>query len=98
MPRTGGFRTGDVVYDLQRTFGGKLFRRREHLERFMRSLKHVRLDPGLTMDDLEALTLEVVKRAASTAARSAIRCPALSPASSSPRGARRSESTSWTRR
>ena len=64
----------------------------------MSSLKYVRLDPGLTMDDLEALTLAVVKRAASTTARSAIRCPAQSPASPSPRGARWSESTLWTRR
>jgi len=29
-----GFRTGDVVYDLQRTFDGKIFRLREHLERY----------------------------------------------------------------
>ena len=34
-----GFRLGDVVYDLERTFGGKVFRLRQHLERFMRSLK-----------------------------------------------------------
>ncbi len=57
-----GFRTGDVVYDLQRTFGGKIFRLREHLERFMRSLKYVRIDPGLDIDQLEALTLDVVAR------------------------------------
>ena len=57
-----GFRTGDVVYDLQRTFDGKIFRLREHLERFMRSLKFTRLDPGLSIDELEALTREVVRR------------------------------------
>ena len=39
-----GFRVGDVVYDLQRTFGGNVFRLREHLERFMRSLGYARLD------------------------------------------------------
>ena len=54
-----GFRTGDVVYDLQRTFGGKLFRLRQHLERFMRSLKYIRVDTGLTIDDWERLTMEV---------------------------------------
>lgn len=57
-----GFRTGDVVYDLQRTFNGKIFRLREHLERFMRSLKFTRLDPGLNIDELEELTREVVRR------------------------------------
>jgi len=57
-----GFRTGDVVYDLQRTFDGKIFRLREHLERFMRSLKFTRLDPGLDIDQLEELTREVVQR------------------------------------
>ena len=57
-----GFRTGDVVYDVQRTFGGRVFRLREHLERFMRSLKYVRLDPRLTIDELEAITLDVVRR------------------------------------
>ena len=57
-----GFRVGDVVYDVERTFGGKIHLLREHLDRFMRSLKAVRLDPGLSIDELEALTLEAVDR------------------------------------
>ena len=57
-----GFRTSDVVYDLQRTFGGKLYRLREHLQRFERSLKFTRLEPGLDIDQLETLTNEVVDR------------------------------------
>ena len=57
-----GFRNGDVVYDLQRTFGGKVFRLRQHLERFMRSLKYIRVDTGLTIDDWERLTMEVAER------------------------------------
>ena len=57
-----GFRTSDVVYDLQRTFGGRLYRLREHLQRFERSLKFTRLEPGLDIDQLEALTNEVVER------------------------------------
>jgi len=60
-----GFRVGDVVYDLQRTFGGNVFRLREHLERFMRSLSYARLDPGLNLDELESLTQEVTRRNAS---------------------------------
>lgn len=57
-----GFRAGDVVYDMERTFNGKIFRLREHLERLFRSLKYVRIDPGLTLERLEALTLEVLER------------------------------------
>lgn len=57
-----GFRAGDVVYDMERTFNGKIFRLREHLERLYRSLKYVRIDPGLTLEQLEASTLEVLER------------------------------------
>ena len=57
-----GFRMGDVVFDVERTFDGKVFRLREHLERFYRSLTYVRIDSGLTLEEMEDLTLEVVKR------------------------------------
>ena len=57
-----GFRLGDVVFDTSRTFDGKVFRLRDHLERFYRSLKYVRIDPHMTIDDMEAKTLEVVAR------------------------------------
>ena len=57
-----GFRAGDVVYDMERTFDGKIYRLREHLDRLYRSLKYVRIDPGLTLKDLEALTLQVLER------------------------------------
>ena len=57
-----GFRTGDVVYDVERTFGGKISLLSEHLDRFMRSLKHTRMDPGLTKDELSDLTMEVLDR------------------------------------
>ena len=57
-----GFRYGDAVFDIQRTFNGRPFRIREHLERFMRSLKYARLDTGLTIDDWEDLTVELIRR------------------------------------
>ncbi len=57
-----GFRAGDVVYDMERTFDGKIYRLREHLERLYRSLKYVRIDPGLTIDRFEAMTLELLER------------------------------------
>ena len=57
-----GFRLGDVVFDTSRTFDGKVFRLRDHLDRLYRSLRYVRIDPGLTIDEMEQATLQVVER------------------------------------
>ncbi len=57
-----GFRLGDVVFDTERTFGGAVFRLRDHIERLYRSMKYVRIDPGMSMDEVERLTLSVVDR------------------------------------
>ena len=48
--------------DTSRTFNGTVFRLRDHLVRLYRSLKYVRFDPGLSIDEMERLTLEVVAR------------------------------------
>ena len=57
-----GFKLGDVVFDTSRTFNGSVFKLRDHLERFYRSLQYTRIDPGMTIDQMEELTLEVVHR------------------------------------
>jgi branched-chain amino acid aminotransferase len=57
-----GFRRGDAVFDTARTFRHRPYKLREHLERLYRSLRYIRLDPGLTMEEIEALTLQVVER------------------------------------
>ncbi len=57
-----GFRQGDVVFDTSRTFDGKVFRLKDHLERFYRSLKYVRIDPQMSIDEMEKITLSVVER------------------------------------
>ena len=57
-----GFRWGDGVYDFARTFGGKVFKLREHLERLRWSLHYTRIDPGMSMEELERVTLELVDR------------------------------------
>ena len=57
-----GFRLGDVVFDTARTFDGKIFRNRDHLDRLYRSLQYVRIDPGMSIDEMEELTEEVVRR------------------------------------
>ena len=43
-----GFRLGDVVFDTERTFDGKIFRIRDHLERLYRSLRNVSTFPEST--------------------------------------------------
>ena len=57
-----GFRLGDVVFDTSRTFDGAVFKLRDHLDRLYRSLKYVRIEPELSIDEMERLTLEVVER------------------------------------
>ena len=46
--RDRGFKYGDAVFDTTRSFGHRLFRVQEHLERLYRSLRYLRLDPGLS--------------------------------------------------
>ena len=57
-----GLPRGDLVFDVERTFNGKVFRLREHLERLYRSLKYMRIDPGMTLEEMEQLTNDVVER------------------------------------
>lgn len=57
-----GFRLGDVVFDTSRTFDGAVFKLRDHLDRLYRSLKYVRIEPDMSIDEMERLTLEVVER------------------------------------
>ncbi len=57
-----GFRLGDVVFDTSRTFDGKVFKARDHVGRLYRSLQYTRIDPGVTADEMEQLTLEVAQR------------------------------------
>ncbi len=61
-PLDRGFLVGDCVFDVARTFNGKSFRMREHVDRLYRSLKYVRIDPGLTPDEMERISEEVISR------------------------------------
>lgn len=60
--RDRGFRYGDAVFDMTRTFGHRIFRLKEHIARFYRSLRYVRIDPGLGPDEMSAVTEEVLER------------------------------------
>ncbi|MEJ2088014.1 MAG: hypothetical protein P8Y69_05985 [Gammaproteobacteria bacterium] len=48
--RDRGFLLGDGVFDMTRTFGGRIFRIGEHVERLFRSLRALRIDPGRGAD------------------------------------------------
>lgn len=43
-------------YDAERTFGGQIFKLRQHLERIYNGLHFSQIDPGLTIDELESIT------------------------------------------
>ena len=57
-----GFNAGDGVYDVTRTFNHKLFKLREHTERLFRSLRYSRIDCGLSAEQMEKITVEVLER------------------------------------
>ena len=63
MPfRDRGFKYGDAVFDTTRTFGHRVFKLREHVERLYRSLRYLRIDPGLTPAAMVEITEEVLRR------------------------------------
>jgi branched-chain amino acid aminotransferase len=57
-----GFNGGEGVYDVTRTFGHKPFKLKEHIQRLYRSLKYTRIDCGLSPEQMELLSLEVLER------------------------------------
>ena len=44
--RDRSWKYGDGAFDMTRTFNGRAFRLKEHIDRFYRSLRYLRLDPG----------------------------------------------------
>ena len=61
-PMDRGFLVGDVVFDVARTFNGKGFRMKEHVDRLYRSLRFVRIDPGLSPEEMLDISEEAVRR------------------------------------
>ncbi|MGE0607350.1 MAG: aminotransferase class IV [Pirellulales bacterium] len=51
---------GDMAYEVTRTIRGRPFRLRDHLDRLQETLDVLRIDLGLTRDDLERITLETL--------------------------------------
>ena len=61
-PEDRGFDVADVVFDIARTFNGVPFRLEAHIKRLYRSLKYMRIDPGLIPEEMTELCHEVVRR------------------------------------
>ena len=53
---------GDGCFDMTRTFGHRLFKVKEHVDRLSRSLKYLRIDPGFGPERMCQLTEELFER------------------------------------
>ena len=53
---------GDGGFDMTRSFGHRLFKVKEHVDRLYRSLKYLRIDPGFGPEKMCALSEEVFER------------------------------------
>jgi branched-chain amino acid aminotransferase len=60
--RDRSFLFGDGCFDMTRTFAGKPFRVKEHIDRFYRSLAYLQIDIGMTATEMTEVTHEVVRR------------------------------------
>ena len=54
-PFDRGFLWGDGVYEITPCFDGNMFRLDDHLDRLYRSLRYVRIDPGLDQKQMKLL-------------------------------------------
>ena len=60
--RDRSFLFGDGAFDLTRTFKHRIFKLEEHVERFYRSMRTLRLDPGMEANEIIAITKMVVEK------------------------------------
>ncbi len=57
-----GFTRSDCTYDVVATWNGRFFRLSDHLDRFERSWRALRLNPVLSRTDMRAILFECVRR------------------------------------
>jgi branched-chain amino acid aminotransferase len=60
--RDRSFLYGDGCFDMTRTFNGRPFKVKEHIDRFYRSLAYLRIDIGMSAAEMTDITHEVVRR------------------------------------
>ena len=53
---------GDMAFEMTRTFNHQPFKLREHLERLYNSLRLLEIDCGISIDEMEQLTLDVLAK------------------------------------
>jgi branched-chain amino acid aminotransferase len=57
-----GFRVGDTVFDVTRTFNGTSFLLDRHIDRLYRSMKYTRIDIGMPIEEMTRITVEAVEK------------------------------------
>lgn len=60
--RDRSFKYGDGAFDMTRTFNGRAFRLKEHIDRFYRSLRYLRLDPRMSPQEMIDISEQIVTR------------------------------------
>jgi branched-chain amino acid aminotransferase len=60
--RDSSWTFGDGCFDMTRSFGHRLFKVQEHVDRLYRSLRYLRIDPGFGPERMCALTEELFER------------------------------------
>ncbi|HUK08954.1 MAG TPA: aminotransferase class IV [Stellaceae bacterium] len=60
--RDRSFTRGDGAFDMTRSFNGRIFKIKEHIDRFYRSLKYVAIDPGMNPKEMIEVSEEVLAR------------------------------------
>ena len=63
--RDRGWLFGDTAFDVARTFGGRPFKLREHVDRLYRTLAYLQIDPGVVADEMCRISERVVEANAS---------------------------------
>ncbi len=60
--RDRSFKYGEGAFDTTRTFGHRIFKLKEYIDRFYRTFRFMQLDPGLSPSKLMEITEEVLER------------------------------------
>ncbi|MBL8703373.1 MAG: aminotransferase class IV [Rhodospirillales bacterium] len=60
--RDRGVKYGDGAFDTTRTFSHRIFRLKEHVDRFYKTMRYLRLDPGMAPAEMMRITEEVLDR------------------------------------
>jgi branched-chain amino acid aminotransferase len=60
--RDRSWRYGDGAFDMTRTFNGRAFRLKEHIDRFYCSLRYLRLDPRMSPREMIDVSEQIVVR------------------------------------